>query len=602
MIRAALVCPLVLALAAGCASAPPSSSAPGDAGDAAVMGDASTDAGRADGRPRCVEGVGLPYPEAPASIDVGRALPALTFATASGAVSLTEHYTPCATRPRLLLLRVLAAWSGPARHAAAHAGRILAHPQADRVTLIDLLALGPDNTPATPADLARWSARYDQPPHALAVDPAYALRALYLSAGVLPLYVFVDPRTMQVVRELTLPSREEVEYAIAGTLAEFDRIPRPRAPRTTLYDGRFTGDQMEMLREMVPAGAPPPEVTNRVADDPRAAALGRRLFLDPGLSSSGTVSCATCHDPERAFTDGRPLAVGAGMGDRNTPGVVGAAYTRWRFWDGRVDTLWAQALGPIENPREMNGSRVAAVRHVALRYAAEYAEVFGAAPDVSTLPVAGRPGDPAWEALPAESRARVDRHFTNLGKAIEAFERTLRPAMSAFDRYMLGETDALTTGQRNGLRHFFVAGCIQCHHGPMLTDDSFHNVGMPGGRLDGTPDRGRADAIATLRTLTFRSDGAFSDDPTPGEHLARLVDDPSQVGAFRTPTLRGVARTGPWGHAGTFTELRKVVELYTVGLTMPPLPGAVGARDLHLPAFHMEPGTVDELTSVLDAF
>jgi cytochrome c peroxidase len=541
-----------------------------------------------------------PYPAPAPALDVGRPLPDFTFTTAGGTVSLREHYTPCAERPKLLVLRTLAAWSGPSQHAAAHTARLHAHPQAQRLTLLDLLALGPDNTPATRADLSAWAARYDQPPHTLAIDPDYRLRALYVSAGELPLYVFVDPRTMEVLRVLTVPSREDLDHTITALLAELDGLPRPPAPRPMLYDGRFTSDQMELIRAMVPVGAPPPDPTNRYEHETLAVSLGARIFRDTALSSNGRVSCATCHDATRVFTDGLPQGVGVAPGDRNTPSIVAAAYTRWRFWDGRVDTLWGQALGPIENPLEMNFSRIAAVRHVLTTYAADYEAVFGPLPDLSRLPLQGRPGDPSWEALSPEERSLVDRHFVNIGKAIAAFERTRRPPMSPFDRYAMGEIDALTPAQRNGLKHFFTAGCIQCHHGPMLTDDSFHNVGMPTGRRDGLPDRGRSDAIAQLLTLPFRSDGPFSDDPTPGPHIARIAPHPSQLGAFHTPSLRGVGRTGPWGHGGTFTTLLDVVRHYAHGLTMPPLPGTVGERDLHLPAFHMDDSTLNELTAFLE--
>jgi cytochrome c peroxidase len=603
--RSLLATLVVMALAsAGCDDTPV---APVTGFDARVHDDAAPEAAvdvRDAARPpdaptRCVNGMPLPYPEASPQIDLDATLGDLSFPTATGTVSLREHYAPCATRPRLLILRTLASWSGPAQHAAAHTGRLLAHPQADRVTLVDLLALGPDNLPATPADLAAWSARYDRAPTALALDPTYRFRALYITAGELPLYAFVDTRSMRVFRILTVPSSEELAYELTALFAELDRMPRPRPPRPTLYDGRLTADQREMLQAMAPVVAPPPDPTNRYGDMTLAVSLGGRIFRDTALSSNGLVSCSTCHDAAMAFVDGRRQGVGVAAGDRNTPTVFGAPYTRWLFWDGRVDTLWAQALGPIENPLEMNFSRLAAVRHVVTTYAADYAAVFGELPDLSRLPERGAPGDPAWEALSEADRALVNRHYANLGKAIAAFERTRRPPMSAFDRYAMGEINALTPAQRNGVQHFFIGGCVQCHHGPMLTDDSFHNIGMPTGRRDGMPDRGRIDAIAGLMASPFRSDGPYSDDRAPGAHLARIVSHPSQLGAFHTPTLRAVARTGPWGHGGTFTDLNEVVRHYSQGLTRPPVAGTVGERDLHLPGFHMDDITIGELADLL---
>ena len=117
---------------------------------------------------------------------------------------------------------------------------------------------------------------------------------------------------------------------------------------------------------------------------------------------------------------------------------------------------------------------------------------------------------------------------------------------------------------------------------PTLSDDSFHNIGMPTGRRDAMPDRGRIDAFVPLTNTLFRSDGAYSDDRTPRAHIARINDDVATLGRFHTPTLRGVSQTGPWGHGGTFTTLDSVVVHYSNGLQSPPLSTTVGTRDLHL--------------------
>lgn len=354
----ARVLPLVALLALAACSATPAT--PADASAPAPV----------DAPARCRADASLAPPDdAPAVCD-RCALADLRFARDDGApVALHTWLAPCATPPRLLLIRTLAAWSGRALHAAAHTRRLLAHPQRDRVALLDLLALGPDNTPATPDDLAAWRGRYDALPDALAVDPAYQFKPLYADAGQLPLYAFVDTRTMRVVATLEAPSSAVVASVITTTLAAFDH--RPQRPITTepLVDGRFTQDDWEILQAMSPPGAPPRDPTNRVADDPRAASLGDALFHDPGLSSNGTVSCATCHAAERLFTDGRAQALGVTRGDRNTPTVLLAPYARWTFLDGRADTLWAQALGPIENPLEMGATRLATAHRTASRHA-----------------------------------------------------------------------------------------------------------------------------------------------------------------------------------------------------------------------------------------
>ena len=153
------------------------------------------------------------------------------------------------------------------------------------------------------------------------------------------------------------------------------------------------GMRRALLRHS-PLPPPPPDPTNRHADDPAAAHLGRFLFFDERLSGSGTVSCATCHDARRGFTDGLTLAEGVGTGRRHTPTLWNVAHHRWLTWDGRADSLWMQALDPIEDPVEMGGNRADVARLVledeALR--AAYTDVFGALPDgleeaASSLPV-----------------------------------------------------------------------------------------------------------------------------------------------------------------------------------------------------------------------
>jgi cytochrome c peroxidase len=552
---------------------------------------------------RCVGGTALPYPDVGNAIDLGVPLPDMRFEGESQTVALHDWYAPCETRPRLLIVRTLAVWSGPSQYAAAHTSRVLSHPMSDRFALLDLVALNADNTPASRADLAAWRSQYDRVPTELAVDPGYQFQTLYVSAGELPLYVFVDTRSMQISRIVPNPSGADLAYTITEVFNEIDGIRTPPAARPTLYDARFTPEQWDMIRAMSPVVSPPPDPTNRVADDPRAATLGERLFADTGLSSGG-VSCATCHAREMAFSDGRSRAMGAAVGDRNTPALLGAAYTRWRFWDGRVDTLWGQAVGPIENPLEMSSTRLAVAHHIAETYATEYTAVFGALPplnDMTRFPSNGRSGDAQWEAMTVADREAVDRVFVNVGKSIAAFERTLRAPTTAFDRYAMGDITALTTAQRDGLHHYFEGGCIQCHYGPMMTNDSFHNIGMPTGRRDGMPDRGRIDAMEGLAALPFRSDSVFSDDPTRGAHLNRLSTHPMQLGQFHTPTLRQISRTGPWGHGGTFATLAEVVRHYSQGNTMPPVATTIGTRDIHLPAFHMTESTINELASFLEA-
>lgn len=146
--------------------------------------------------------------------------------------------------------------------------------------------------------------------------------------------------------------------------------------------GAWTPAQIEQLQSLTISqlGPVPPDPSNRVADDPRAVALGHRLFFDTRLSSNGKVSCATYHMPDREFQDGRPLANGVGTTDRRTMPVAGTAYSPFLFWDGRKDSLWAQALGPLESPVEHGGTREQYAQVIARHYRDDYERIFGPLP------------------------------------------------------------------------------------------------------------------------------------------------------------------------------------------------------------------------------
>ena len=158
------------------------------------------------------------------------------------------------------------------------------------------------------------------------------------------------------------------------------------------------------LKALEPAPADP---TNRVADDPRAAQFGERLFFDTRLSADGKVACGTCHQPDRNFQDGTALAHGVGVTTRRTMPLAAISRSPFLFWDGRKDSQWAQALGPLESPVEHGGTRAQYVHLVAARYRAEYEALFGSLPDLSAVPavagpVADRSAAAAW-ATPSKT-------------------------------------------------------------------------------------------------------------------------------------------------------------------------------------------------------
>ncbi|MEO8287095.1 MAG: cytochrome-c peroxidase [Chloroflexota bacterium] len=190
----------------------------------------------------------------------------------------------------------------------------------------------------------------------------------------------------------------------------------------------------------LPALAPDP--SNKVADDPRAVALGHALFFDKRLSANGAVSCASCHMPDRNFNDNLPLAKGIGTTTRKTMTIVGAGYSPWLFWDGRKDSMWAQALGPLESPVEHGGNRTQYAHLIGQYYRADYEALFGPLPQLSNLalfpPSAGPVEDPlaraAWLAMTDNERDVVTGVYANMGKAIAAYERKIVPGPSRFDR------------------------------------------------------------------------------------------------------------------------------------------------------------------------
>src|SRR5690606_11983621 len=252
--------------------------------------------------------------------------------------------------------------------------------------------------------------------------------------------------------------------------------------------------------------------------------LGHRIFFDTRFSSTGTVSCASCHVPGRDFQDGLELARGVGTTTRRTMPVAGTAYSPWFFWDGRSDSQWAQALGPLESPVEHGGNRTQYAHLIKQHYQAEYEAIFGPLPDLSDLPAnAGPVEDPAaraaWETMSEGDKEAVTRVYVNMGKAIAAYERRIMPGPSRFDTYveavLHGDIKLMaatfTPAEVAGLRLFIgKANCLQCHNGPLLTDNHFHNTGVPA-TPDLPADNGRADGAQQVLASEFNCLGPYSD-------------------------------------------------------------------------------------------
>lgn len=291
--------------------------------------------------------------------------------------------------------------------------------------------------------------------------------------------------------------------SLATGRSEDDGAVKPPLPRDTLTDADVAGLPLLGLGDTVPGVESTPLALAR-------AALGRRLFFDPILSLDQTVSCASCHDPQKGFAtnDVRPLGVGGQLCDRNSPPLFNRAFGTTHFWDGRAATLEAQVVMPIEHPHEMALPLADAVARLAAD--ADYRALFAAAG-------APEPDVPALSAALAE------------------FLRRLVVGDSPIDRFRAAK-GKLTPQERRGLWIYDSKGrCWKCHSGPNFSDEKFHNTGV--GVKEGVPEPGR-----------------FA-----------VTGDAADRGAFKTPTLRMVAKTAPYMHDGSLATLEEVVRFYARG-------------------------------------
>lgn len=295
-----------------------------------------------------------------------------------------------------------------------------------------------------------------------------------------------------------------------------------------------------------------PDRSNRVEGRPAAVAFGRAQFFDRRLSADGSLSCASCHRPERAFQDGQTVARGRDAGVRNTPSLLDVAQQRWYGWDGAHDSLWAASLAPLLSEAEM-GRRVdtlAALVRGDAGLAARYRAAFGQAPGAD------------------DERVAVD-----LAKALAAYQATLVSPRTAFDDFR----DALVRGDRaraaryplaaqRGLRLFVgEARCNVCHHGPAFTNGEFADIGVPffvPGGVDGGRHRGLQALLASRTNRLGPHNDAGADDPR-AVGTRHVQVEHRHFGEFRVPGLRRLARTAPYMHDGSVATIEDVVRHYS---------------------------------------
>lgn len=337
----------------------------------------------------------------------------------------------------------------------------------------------------------------------------------------------------------------------------------------------LTEQDQALLSAMVLEGRPV-DATNPYLDSDEVATFGQQLFFDRGLSAVSAadggfalatdgVACADCHAPKHAFSDERAarnvsFGVGPGWTARNSPTVLNVAFYEWWGWDGRADTLWGQAVNAYVARATMAGSELRLVKAVAARYPDRYRALFGEALPAEldpSHPNAARfnPPDGALTSLAPADQQLVRRAWERLLKAWATYMSRLTSADSPFDRFAKGDDGALSPGQRRGLSLFFgKAGCVECHRGPMFTDNRFHSVGV-GQRGANVPkeDLGRTAGLVRLKELAEKR---ATDVPAP------TSDD---RGRFRTKSLRNVAETAPYMHAGQLETLKDVVWFYDRG-------------------------------------
>ena len=240
--------------------------------------------------------------------------------------------------------------------------------------------------------------------------------------------------------------------------------------------------------------------------------LGKQLYFDTRLSKNNSVSCAFCHNPGTGFADARQFSIGAfgTSGGRQAPTVYNTGFIPLQFWDGRAGSLEEQAIGPIHNPIEMAEMHETVVPKIAkiAAYQKQFQLVFGAGASLQ-----------------------------HIAEAIAAFERTIVSQNSAFDKHVMGEAGAMNESALRGLELFRgKARCILCHNGPNLTDNKFHNLGVP--------------QVGPLK-----------------EDLGRYMVTRAQKdkGAFKTPTLRSIVETAPYMHDGVFKTLEEVIDFFDAG-------------------------------------
>ncbi len=296
-----------------------------------------------------------------------------------------------------------------------------------------------------------------------------------------------------------------------------------------------------------------PDPSNRFSGNKKAIKLGRHLFFDKRLSIGANISCATCHNPNKGWTDNQARAKGINLLDRNTQSIVNARFNRWFGWGGANDNLWAQSIRPILNSNEMGGSADHLVKLIA--------------------------GDKDLKRLYTElsghsaKEQASDIVLVNTGKILAAFQETIVSPKTAFDKFRdaleakkIQQASAYPEAAQRGAAIFVGKGqCNICHSGPLFTSGEFHNIGIPYFVGKGRVDSGRHSGITRLRSNPWTLAGKYNDDPKKSGAWAsqQVISLHRNFGEFRIPSLRNLTGTAPYMHNGSLATLKDVVRHYS---------------------------------------
>jgi cytochrome c peroxidase len=391
--------------------------------------------------------------------------------------------------------------------------------------------------------------------------------------------------------------------AASGCSAAPPTSPSPSQDEGIRGPPTIPADVRRQLAALSPAKLPPPpaDPTNRYADDPRAAALGKKLFFDTRFSGpllddanngdpgtlglkgeTGKVACASCHLPEAGFLDTRSpreqISLGSSWTRRRAPSLLNVAQASFLMWDGRRDTAFSQPFTPIEDPIEFNSSRLYVAQQLARLYRADFEAIFGQMPSLASFPTLAASEAGCSElpldavhgtcTKPGSDDEGVTRIVVNMGKAIQAYTRKVGCGRSRFDRWMDGDAEALSAEEQAGAQLFTgKATCSACHSGPYLTDQHFHNVGLAPqftffiGTFD---DPGASVGLAAMLTDPLNARGRFSDNDD-GRDALLPADLSTLLGAFRTPSLRCVNMRPSFTHTGQYRSLEDLVLFFDKG-------------------------------------